>query len=129
MSTYIKMDGYVAVARPGGVLVTTLTLIIALPNGSTVEFPALLLPIGAGLAITPAIRTGVDGEVCLDFTRWSPARVDGDLSVRFPVVCADQATAVAVARAFDADPATSWRDPVTVMVEWANRFAMSGGAA
>lgn len=126
MSSYIRLDGHVVTEVPGGVKVSALTVQMPLDNEMTVEMPIPFVPIGGGLAITPALRR--DGRrVSLDFTRWTPANLTDEQKALHPAEFHSQTEAVEAARAFDADPATSWLDSDAHMLAWSMAWRIKRG--
>lgn len=118
MDAYIKLEGYFTEHIPDGVSVASPTAIARLGNDTTVEVPRPFIAIGNNLGITPAIEADGETSLRIDFARWSPLRYGCDFTAGFPFNFADQGLAVRVARAFDADPNTSWRDPVGAIESW-----------
>ncbi|OLS99358.1 hypothetical protein BJF90_39295 [Pseudonocardia sp. CNS-004] len=119
MNEFIKFEGYYVEYGPGGgVNVGTPSTHITLGNGTTVEIPTPFMRIDRNLAITPAIVPDGESALRIDFTRWSPLRFGTDLTAGFPFNFPTQDLAVRVARAFDADPRTSWRDTPDAIGTW-----------
>ncbi|KFU82928.1 hypothetical protein SAMN04489729_4240 [Amycolatopsis lurida] len=104
-------------------------LSIALNDGTTVVFPAPFLPLTASLAITPHFAPEGDSGLRIDFTHWSPMRYGLTDTARFPVALPSQELAMRVARAFDADPATTWTDPPEQMQAWLRSWTATNNAA
>lgn len=121
----IKLDAhYVERSYVGAVHLT-----IALNNGTTVIFPAPFLPLTSSLAITPVVVPDGDAGLRIDFTRWSPLRYGVTNAARFPVSLPSQELAARVARAFDADPATTWADTPDQVMAWLRSWTAANNLA
>ncbi len=118
MRTHLKLDGHYTGHVRGGISVGAVAITLDLSNDLVVELPAPFLPIGDGLAVTPAVVPDGDSAVRIDFTRWSPLRYGTRGAARFPVNFVGQDVAVRVARAFDADPRASWHCTADEAMEW-----------
>lgn len=127
MSGYTKLDGFYTEQLPDGVGVGGVSMTQQLGNGTTVEFLSPFLPIGNGLAILPAMAPDGKTELRIDFALWSPARVGAGKATALLMITADQDTAVRIARAFDADPTTSWDDPPPVVADWLHAWGQTSG--
>lgn len=119
---FVKLAGHYVEHVPGGVSIGSLSSTIALGNGTTVEMPLPFVPIGPSLAVVPTLMRAGDASVQVDFSRWSPARYGDRGLATFPRWYADQAVAVRICRAFDADPALSWTSPAEEITAWAIRW-------
>lgn len=118
MRTHLKLEGHYIEHVPGGISVGAVATTVTLNGDLVVELPALFLPIGNGLAITPVVVPDGDTAVRIDFTRWSPLRYGTRDTARFPLNLTGQDLAVRVARAFDADPRTSWHCTAEEAMQW-----------
>jgi hypothetical protein len=127
MSTFLKLNAYVTEQNRQGVAVAAPTVTVALGNGTTVEIPVPFVRIDVYLAVVP--HMSIDGEtgVRTDLSRWSPAYISAQQMVIFPVNFDGQAVAVRAARAFDADPATSWNDSPDQMAAWLREWGPANG--
>lgn len=128
MNQFIKFEGhYVEHGPGGGVSVGTAGSGITLSNGTTVEIPTPFIRIDRNLGIVPAIVPDGDAALRIDFTRWSPLRFGIDLTAGFPFNFPSQDLAVKVARAFDADPRTTWRDTPDAIGAWLRTWGADNG--
>jgi hypothetical protein len=118
MDAYIKFEGHYVEHVPGGMSVGSVTGIGKLGNGTTVEVPRPFISIGNNLGVTPVVEPDGQTSLRIDFARWSPLRYGQPITAGFPFNFASQDLAVRVARAFDADPQTSWRDPIDAIASW-----------
>ncbi|MGB3444463.1 MAG: hypothetical protein WBA97_37470 [Actinophytocola sp.] len=127
MSTFLKLNAFTTEHSRQGVSVTNPSVTVELGNGTTVEFPAPFVPVSGYLAVVPAISADGETGVRADLSRWSPAYISGRLVVVFPVHFSDQATAVRAARAFDANPDTSWTDSFDQKMAWLREWGPENG--
>jgi hypothetical protein len=127
MSTFLKLNAYVTEQNRNGVAVAAPLITVELGNGTTVEFPVPFVPISGFLALVPRISTEGETGVRTDLSQWSPAFVSTQLMTIFPATFGDQATAVQVARAFDADPSTAWSDPYDQKIAWLHGWGPVNG--
>jgi hypothetical protein len=127
MNDYVQFDGYYTEHVRGGVSVGTVGMVSTLGNGTTVSIPTPFIRIGGNLGIIPAIDPDGDASLRIDFTRWSPVRYGQDLTAGFPFNFPSQDLAVKVARAFDADPRTTWRDAPDAIGAWLRTWGADNG--
>jgi hypothetical protein len=128
VSDFIKFEcHYMEYAPGGGVSVGTAGTAITLGNGTTVEIPTPFIRLDSNLGIIPAIAPDGDAALRIDFTRWSPLRFGQDLTAGFPFNFATQDLAVKVARAFDVDPRTTWRDTPAAIEAWLRTWGADNG--
>jgi hypothetical protein len=119
---FMKLEGHYIEQTPKGFGVGSISTTITLGNGTTVEMPIPLIPIGNNLAVTPALTADGDTGVRVDFSRWTPTRYGRAGAALFPRWYADQSIAVKVCRAFDADPTVSWDSPLDAIHAWATAW-------
>jgi hypothetical protein len=81
---------------------------------------------GAGLAIAPLLTAGVTG-LSIDLQQWMAMYISPETTQFFTAASFDQPTAIRVARAWHADPATNWSDPHTEQVRWLQTWAPANG--
>jgi hypothetical protein len=125
--SYLKVVGHYVRQSPNRVSVGNIGLTITLGNQTTVEFPVPFVPIDNRLGIAPVIAPNGETKLEIDFSRWSPVRTGPDVVAVFPMNFTDQSLAVKVGRAFDADPATSWTDPVPSISNWLRTWGPDNG--
>ncbi|MBP2322408.1 hypothetical protein JOF56_002793 [Kibdelosporangium banguiense] len=125
--SYIKLVGHYVHQLPDHISVGNVGFQITLGNGTVVEFPAPFVPINPRLGIAPLVVPNGETGVAIDFSRWSPIRTGPDVIAKFPLNFSDQSMAVKVGRAFDADPATSWTDPVSSVTTWLRTWGPANG--
>ena len=127
MSTFLKLNAYVTEQNRQGMAVAAPSITIGLGNGTTVDFPVPFLQISGHLALVPRISVVGEAGVRIDLSRWSPACVSAAQMVIFPARFDTQVAAVKAARAFDADPATSWNDSPDQMAAWLRGWGPANG--
>jgi hypothetical protein len=127
VNTFINLVGHINTQDHARLITTTMTLTRQLNAETAVQLPVPFIPIGNGLAIAPAIDQ--DGETALrvDLARWAPAHVSSDLVAVLPINFNAQSMAVQVARAFDADPTTSWSASLSEVTDWLIAWGPANG--
>lgn len=128
-ASYIKMDGHYTEPVAGGVSVGYIRRTLILGNGGTVEFPLPFIPIGNDVGIAPLVMPDGANELRINLAYWSPVHYGRDVVALFPFNFSDQTTAVKVARAFDADPTTSWRASNEAITAWLRSWGAQHGIA
>jgi hypothetical protein len=127
--SYTKLLGCINKDFDGGVATIGMhrTFTFTFTDGTVFEVAVPFLPIGGNLVITPKFAVNDDDKtLTVDLTRWCPGIVSEQLVTALPVDCG-QATAVRVTRAYDADPTTSWTDPVSKVSAWMLAWASTNG--
>lgn len=122
--SYTQLQAHFLRQVPGGVSVSNLTATVKLADGNTVVFPIPFMPINDELGVSPVIEhTTADGSTLrVDFSQWQPICLrDGEAGC-LPIAARDQAEAVKLTRAFDADPATSWNDSPSAVQAWRQTY-------
>jgi hypothetical protein len=127
--SYLKLHGYFTKSIPGGIATGTVSMTITLKNGDTIEFPLPFVPADSTIGVAPAVELSGDAGIRLDFTRWAAVRTDTNLTAGFPFYFADQAVAVKVGRAFEADPTTSWTDSAADVRAWLTKWGSASQQA
>ncbi|MET7990531.1 hypothetical protein ABZU76_06435 [Amycolatopsis sp. NPDC005232] len=87
----------------------------------TVSVPRPFVPIGGDLAVGPVIEPA-DNGLLIRTDRWTAMSLDPDALGVLPLMIPSQATAAAVAREFDADPAIRWTSPAADVLAWCHRW-------
>ncbi|ALG05778.1 hypothetical protein [Kibdelosporangium phytohabitans] len=116
--SFVRMVGYQLHTHPDGVAVTDLSASVTLGDGTVVVMPAPFVHIGHRLGVCPAIEPSGDTGIVFDLSRWAPVYLDGEAQTMFPFHITGQGVAATIARAFHADPATSWSDPRERVETW-----------
>jgi hypothetical protein len=124
---FMKLEGHYLESTRAGLSVGAVAMQIRLSDGTDVNLPVPFVSIGGNLAVCPQIAVDGDSGLRIDFTRWSPLRYGTDATVRFPVDIRPQSLAIRVARAFDADPSTSWHDQPADMLAWLRTWGPANG--
>lgn len=122
--SYTQLQAHYVRQEHGGLNVGSVSVTVQLADGDTVVLPIPFLPINDQIGVAPVMEHGVnDGStVRVDFSRWQPICLrDGDAGC-VPLVAGDQGEAVRLARAFDADPATSWKDSPSGVEAWRQSY-------
>jgi hypothetical protein len=127
MTTFLKLHGHTVEQFPGGLSVIAIARTFTFADGTAVEFPLPFLPIGNDLVITPAVKVNGDKTLTVDLSRWAPGLAAQRGVAVFPLNFGTQADAVKVARAYHADPATSWTDPLPTVLAWLRTWGSANG--
>ena len=125
--TFLKLDAHYVHQNSDGLHIGAIGLTIALGDGTTVQIPTPFVPIGNDLGIAPAVVADGATALRIDFAQWTPVRYGRDIVAAFPYRFPRQETAVVVARAFDADPATHWRSDTAAMTAWLRSWGSANG--
>jgi hypothetical protein len=126
MTAFLKLHAYTTEQSDGGVCITGISRTFMFNDGIAMDVPIPFLPIGNDLVLTPQVDVDGDQTLRVNLTLWCPGTASPRLVASLPVHC-DQATAVRVARAYDADPATSWTDPASTVATWLSAWAAANG--
>ena len=126
--SYTKLTNIITKQFREGVALSGISRTVTFEDGTAFEVPLPFLPIGDDLVLTPKVIVDGDKALRIDLTRWCPSIVSQWVTATLPVDC-DQALAVRMARAYHADPATSWTDPVANVSAWVGTWAAANGVA
>lgn len=116
MSTYQKMTGHVFNPYSGSINAINMQLTI---DGTVWMVPRSLIEVGDNMVISPAADV-VDGDIRFRLGKWEIFQLYP--IVVLPMWTLTQAGAVAVARAFEADPTISFRHSPEALAEWVNAY-------
>lgn len=125
--SYIKLDGHLVNQTYQGLTIAAIGQTFHFDNGTVVEFPTPFVPVGDPLVIVPVVVKDGDTGLRVDLTRWCPGHVGNGLTAVLPVDVPGQALAARIAKAFHADPATTWRDSVGQVIAWLRVWAPANG--
>jgi hypothetical protein len=116
MPAYLSLQGNFAVL---GGATGSARMRYHLGDRTVVELDAPFLPLNGRLVLVPVCEADGPTGLRIDLSQWQPGCIGPRALSVLPVALRDQAIAAEVARAFDADPHTSWqRIDETTVVRW-----------
>lgn len=125
--THIKLDSHYIEHTPGRVGVGFVAMTFELSPTLSVDLHVPFLPIGRNLAVRPNVTTDGDSALRIDLAQWIPVRYSSGSWAQFPIYLDSQVLAEQVCRAFDADPATQWRQAADQTRSWLEQWAHENG--